>query len=65
MYETFLTRELLCEATNQTKGKKRKKTHQPKPEEQGGMPQHRHYPPAKHSEDGNPKYHEEQQKDVA
>jgi hypothetical protein len=35
----------------------------PKPEEQEGMPQHQHCPPAKHREDKNPKYHEEQQKD--
>jgi hypothetical protein len=34
-------------------------------EEEGGMPQHRHCPPAKRREDRNPKYHEEQQKDVA
>jgi hypothetical protein len=31
-----------------------------------GMPQHQHYPPpAKHHQDKNPKYHEEQLKDVA
>jgi hypothetical protein len=36
-----------------------------KPEEQDGMPQHQHSPPAKRREDGNPNYQEEQQKDVA
>jgi hypothetical protein len=43
------------------KEEKRKK---PKPEEQEGMPQHQHCPPARHRGDRNPKYHEEQQKDV-
>jgi hypothetical protein len=37
----------------------------PKPEEQEGMPQQHHYPQAKHCGVRNPKYHEEQQKDVA
>jgi hypothetical protein len=46
------------------KGKRRKKRKRPKPEEQEGMPQHQHCPPARHREDKNPKYHEEQQKDV-
>jgi hypothetical protein len=35
----------------------------PKPEEQEDMPHH--YPPAKHRENRNPRYHEEHQKDVA
>jgi hypothetical protein len=37
----------------------------PKSEEQEGMPQHQHCPLAKRRGDRNPKYHEEQQKDVA
>jgi hypothetical protein len=49
------------EASKQ-KAKKRKKI---KPEEQEGTPQHQHCPPAKHRGDRTPKYHEEQQKDVA
>jgi hypothetical protein len=47
------------------KENKEEKTHMPKPEEQGGMPHRLHCPPAKHREDRNPKYHEEQQKYVA
>jgi hypothetical protein len=45
--------------------KKKNKRKKPKPEEQEGMPQHQHFPPAKRRGDRNPKYHEEQQKDVA
>jgi hypothetical protein len=37
----------------------------PKPKEHGDMLQHRHCSLAKHREDRNPKYHEDQQKDVA
>jgi hypothetical protein len=51
--------------TIQTKGKRRIKPHRPQPEEKEGMPQHRYCPPAKHREDRNPKYHEEQLKVVA
>jgi hypothetical protein len=43
----------------------REKPHMPKPEEQEGIPQHRHNPLAKHREDRNPKHHDEQQKDGA
>jgi hypothetical protein len=46
-------------------GKKRKGGKKPKPEEQGGMPQHQHCPPAKRREDRNPKCHEKLQQDVA
>jgi hypothetical protein len=48
------------EATNQNKEEEREK-----PEEQEGMPQRRHCPPAKRRGDRNPIYREEQQKDVA
>jgi hypothetical protein len=44
------------------KEEKRKKT---KPEEHEGKSQHEHCPLAKRRGDGNPKYHEEQLKDVA
>jgi hypothetical protein len=44
---------------NQSKGKKRENPHMPKPEEHGGMPQHLHFPHAKHREDRNPKDHDE------
>jgi hypothetical protein len=51
---------------HQSKRKGReKKPHQPMPEEQEGMPQHQHCPSAKRREEMSPKYHEEQQKDVA
>jgi hypothetical protein len=49
------------EATKQ-KEEKREKS---KPEEHEGMPQSQHYPPEKRRGDRNPKFHEEQQKDVA
>jgi hypothetical protein len=39
--------------------------HKPKPEEQEGMLQHQHCPPGKRPKERTPKYHEEQQKDVA
>jgi hypothetical protein len=45
--------------------KRRKEKKKPEPDEQEDMPQHRHFPPARHRGDKNPKYHEEQQKDVA
>jgi hypothetical protein len=35
-----------------------------KPQEHESMPQHQHYPLAKHLEDRNPKYHEEQYKET-
>jgi hypothetical protein len=44
--------------------KKKKRGKKPKPEEQEGMPQHRHCPHATCHGDRNPKYHEEEQKDV-
>jgi hypothetical protein len=44
----------------------RRNEEKPKTEERESMPQHQHCPPAiKHHGDRNPKYHEEQQKDVA
>jgi hypothetical protein len=49
----------------ETTKQKEERREKPKPEEQEGMPQHKHCPPAKRREDRNPKYHEEQQKDVA
>jgi hypothetical protein len=58
MYQSFLTRKT-AKATKQ-KAEKRGK---PKPEEQEGMPQHQHCPPAKHHGNRNPNYHEDQQKD--
>jgi hypothetical protein len=51
--------------TTEQKGKRRKKPHKPKPVEQEGMPQYQHCPYAKHREDKNPKYHEDQRRDVA
>jgi hypothetical protein len=48
--------------TTKEKGAGREK---PKSEEEGGVPQHYHCPYAKRREDRNPKYHEEQHKDVA
>jgi hypothetical protein len=47
------------ETTKQNR-KKEEKPHTPKPEEEEGVPQHQHCPPAKHREDKNPRYHEEQ-----
>jgi hypothetical protein len=44
------------EATKQKEEEKRGKL---KPEEQEGMPQRRHCPPAKRRGDGNPECHEE------
>jgi hypothetical protein len=44
--------------------KKKKIGEKPKPEEQQCMPQHQHCPHAKYRGDKNPKYHEDQQKDV-
>jgi hypothetical protein len=49
------------EATKQKEEKREK----PKSEEQEGMPQHQHCPPAKRREGRNLEYHEEEQKDVA
>jgi hypothetical protein len=53
--------EKAAEATKQ----KEEKRKEPKPEEHEGMPQHQHCPLAKLRGDRNPKYHEEQHKDVA
>jgi hypothetical protein len=53
--------EKVAETTKQ-KEEKRKNA---KPEEHEDMPPHQHYPLAKRRGDRNPKYHEEQQKDVA
>jgi hypothetical protein len=39
---------------------KEEKREKPKSEEHEGMPQHQHFPPAKHRGDRNPKYHEEE-----
>jgi hypothetical protein len=50
---------------HQAKRRKEKKTHTPKYEEHEGMPQLPHGSHAKRREDTNPKYHEEQQKNVA
>jgi hypothetical protein len=47
------------------KEEKRPPGKKPKHEEQDGMAQHQHCPLAKRRENRNPKYHEEQQKDVA
>jgi hypothetical protein len=55
----------LQEKAGQAIKQKEEKRKKPNPEEQEGMPQHRHCPPAKHRGDRNPQYHEEQQKDVA
>jgi hypothetical protein len=61
--EKTLTRKKLRRPPK--KKKKKGKNKEPYPEEQEGMPQHQHCPPAKHRGDRNPKYHAEQQKDVA
>jgi hypothetical protein len=45
--------------------KRRKNPQRLEPEEDEGMPQHEHCPPAKNHEDKTPKYLEERQKDVA
>jgi hypothetical protein len=60
----ILTRKIIS-GNHQAKGKRRGKPHRPKPEKQERMPQHQHCPLAKYREDKNPKYHEEQVKDVA
>jgi hypothetical protein len=44
---------------------KKRKDGKPKPEYQEGMPHHHYSPHAERRGDRNPKYHEEQQKDVA
>jgi hypothetical protein len=41
------------------RAKRREIPHGHKPEEQGGMPQHRHWPPAKHRKYMNLKYPED------
>jgi hypothetical protein len=51
--------------TTEQKGERRENLQRPEPEEQKGYLQHQHCPPAKHREDRNTKYHEEQHKDVA
>jgi hypothetical protein len=59
-YKNFL-QEKAVEATKQKEEKREK----PKPEEQEGMPQHRHCPHVKRRGDRNPESHKEQHKDVA
>jgi hypothetical protein len=56
----FSYKKQAVEATKQKEEKMKK----PKPEEQEGMPQCHHCPPAKRRGDRNPKFHEAQQKDV-
>jgi hypothetical protein len=58
-------KELKPPSKNSKRGKNLEKRKKPKPEEQEGMPQRHHCPLSKRREDRNPKYHEEQQKDVA
>jgi hypothetical protein len=58
-YYQICLQEKVAKATKQ-KVERRKK---PKSEEQEGMPQHQHCPPAKHHGDRKPKYHEEEHKD--
>jgi hypothetical protein len=60
----FLSNILLTRKSSMSYQAKRRKKKKPKPEEQEGMPQHGHCPPAKHRGDRNPKYHAGQQKDV-
>jgi hypothetical protein len=55
-----MLQEKSAETTKQKEGRRKK----PKPEQQEGMPQHQCPTHAKHRGDGNPKYREEQQKDV-
>jgi hypothetical protein len=61
IYSKKSLQEKAVEATKQ----KEEKRKNPKPEEQEGMPQRQHCAPEKRHGDRNPKYHEEQQKDVA
>jgi hypothetical protein len=49
---------------HQSKRMRRGELQRPKPEEHGGMPQHRHCSLGKYRKDKNPKYHEEQHEDV-
>jgi hypothetical protein len=51
--------------TTKQKGARGENPHMPKPEEHEGMPQHQHCLPARRRGDKNPKYHEEQHKDLA
>jgi hypothetical protein len=53
--------EKAVETTKQEKERRKER----KPKDQEGVPHHKHCPLAKRCEDSNPKYHEEQQKDVA
>jgi hypothetical protein len=58
-------KKILQEKAVETTKQKDERRKQPKPEELEGMPQHQFCPHAMRREDRNPKYHEEQQKDVA
>jgi hypothetical protein len=60
----MLIRNKSC-GRHQAKRRKEENPHISKPEGQEGLPQHQHYPLANRREDRNPKYHKEQQEDVA
>jgi hypothetical protein len=55
---------LFCKKNSISHQANKIKEEKPKPEEHEGIPQHHHCPHAKHRGDRNPKYHEEQEKDV-
>jgi hypothetical protein len=61
----FLRKKKELKPPASKKEQRRKNPHRHKPEEQEGIPQHRHYPLTKHREDENPNCHEEHKKDVA
>jgi hypothetical protein len=63
--EINFLQEKAVRTTTKQKGARREKPHRPKPEEQEGMPQHQYCPRAKRPEDRTPKYHKDEQKDVA
>jgi hypothetical protein len=65
MLINLFLREIFTRKSSEDHQAKRRKRKKLKPEEQEGMPQHQHCPPAKRRGDRNPEYHEEQRKDVA
>jgi hypothetical protein len=64
LLESILPLRLQDKASQATK-QKDETIRKHRPGEEEGMPQYQHYPHAKHRGDRNPKYHEEEEKDVA
>jgi hypothetical protein len=60
----YIKKRFLHEKAAETTKQNEEKRNKPKPEEHEGARQPPHCPLAKHRGDGNPKYHEEEQKDV-